>query len=109
MTRGRPERLASCKPAKPKARERRRHVPTVRLEHPNSRPMCRLVGWSTAEAYELTYAPLFRAGQIQPAVVWSAETLAATAIARIEERLARPDLPALHLRIPARLRLGGNA
>jgi len=68
-----------------------------------------MVGWSTAEAYELTYAPLFRAGRIQPAVVWSVETLAATAIARIEERLARPDLPALHLRIPARLRLGGNA
>jgi len=64
-----------------------------------------MVGWSTAEAYELTYAPLFRAGQVQPAVVWSVEELAAAAIARIEERLAKPDLPPVHIRIPARLRL----
>jgi LacI family transcriptional regulator len=67
-----------------------------------------MVGWSTAEAYELTYAPLFRSGSVQPAAVWSVIDLAAAAIARVEERLAKPDLPAVHIRIPARLRLAGS-
>jgi DNA-binding LacI/PurR family transcriptional regulator len=64
-----------------------------------------MVGWSTEEAYGLTYTPLFRAGQLQPAVVWSVEELATAAIARLDDRLARPELASVHIRIPARLRL----
>jgi hypothetical protein len=45
-----PRASASWRPGKPSARERRRHVPTVRLEYPSSRPMCRWVGWSPAAA-----------------------------------------------------------
>jgi hypothetical protein len=44
LVRGRPERTAPCKPDKPRSRERRRHVPTVKLAQPNAWPMVRLVG-----------------------------------------------------------------
>ena len=56
IVRGRPERTASCKPDKPRARERRRHVPTVKLEQPNAWPMVRLVGWSTSAARKIMRA-----------------------------------------------------
>src|SRR5712691_4285715 len=50
IVRGRPERMASCRPGKPRSRERRRHLPTVRLEQPNSWPILRLVGRSSSAA-----------------------------------------------------------
>src|SRR2546427_10190771 len=48
--RGRPERGASCSPAKPNSWYRRRHLPTVRLEQLRSRPICTLLGVSAAAA-----------------------------------------------------------
>src|SRR2546425_8694061 len=48
--RGRPERGASCRPAKPSAWYRRRHLPTVRLEQWRSRPICTLLGVSASAA-----------------------------------------------------------
>ena len=50
MVRGLPERAASCKPDKPRATNRRRHLPTVRLVQPRSRPIWRFVGVSISAA-----------------------------------------------------------
>src|SRR4029450_9805365 len=47
---GRPERGASCRPAKPSAWYRRRHLPTVRLEQWRSPPTCTLLGLSPPAA-----------------------------------------------------------
>jgi len=41
---------------------------------------------------------------VPPAVTWSVATMAEIAVARLEERRTRRDLPTIHLRIPTRLR-----
>ena len=63
-----------------------------------------MVGWCTREDYESMYRPLFGKGPVQPAVTWSLATLVQIALARIEERRSRPDLPAINLKVPAELR-----
>src|SRR5215471_2507640 len=56
MVRGRPERAASCKPDKPSVTKRRRHLPTVWLVQPRSRPICRFVGVSISVALKMIRA-----------------------------------------------------
>jgi len=63
-----------------------------------------MVGWCTDEGYDSFYAPLFGSGPVPPAVTWSRALLARTALAQLEQRRAHPELPALHLSIPTRLR-----
>ncbi len=68
-----------------------------------------MVGWANEEEYERSFCPLFSPGEVQPAIVWRVASMAETALARLEERRANPQLPAIHLRIPTRLELGDQA
>jgi DNA-binding LacI/PurR family transcriptional regulator len=63
-----------------------------------------MVGWVTVEGYAEFYRPLFGKGPVPPAVTWSREVLAETALARLEQRRANPELPPIHLSIPTELR-----
>ncbi len=68
-----------------------------------------MVGWANAEDYEERFRSLFEPGRLPPAVVWEVASMAETALARLEERRTKPELPTIHLRIPTRLRPGGGA
>ncbi len=63
-----------------------------------------MVGWSTEAGYETGFLPLFAGGPVPPAVVWSVETLARTAVARLSERRQDAGLPVIKLKVPTRLR-----
>ncbi len=63
-----------------------------------------MVGWSTEEDYQHGFLPNFYPDQVPPAVVWSIEEMAATAIARIKQRRAEPRLAANFIRIPTDLK-----
>jgi DNA-binding LacI/PurR family transcriptional regulator len=65
-----------------------------------------MVGWANEEDYEETFRSLFEPGRLPAAVVWPVAAMAETALARLEERRANPELPTIHLRIPTRLRPG---
>jgi DNA-binding LacI/PurR family transcriptional regulator len=67
-----------------------------------------MVGWSTTETLSRTYAPLFAGGEVPPAVAWSVREMAETALARLEERRAKPAAPPITLQIPARLVVSGK-
>jgi LacI family transcriptional regulator len=64
-----------------------------------------LVGWSTEEAYATRYRPIFGSGPMPPTVTWSVRTMARTAVSRLAERRENPELPALQIKIPVRLRM----
>jgi hypothetical protein len=63
-----------------------------------------MVGWCPAEQYDKEFVPLFRNGDVPPAVVWSALDLVRLCYGRLEERRANPDLPVTLTRVPVRLR-----
>ena len=63
-----------------------------------------MVGWSTESGYKSSFLPQFNGGPVPPAAVWSVETLGRTAVARLAARRANPDLPAIKLKVSARLR-----
>jgi DNA-binding LacI/PurR family transcriptional regulator len=63
-----------------------------------------IVGWSSEEQFE-EYAAGFPNAAAPATVVWSMKSLAETAMARLGERRARPDLPAARVSVEARLRL----
>jgi DNA-binding LacI/PurR family transcriptional regulator len=62
-----------------------------------------LVGWTIDEEYA-HYAMQFAEGRVPVAVTWRSETLAETALARLFERIAWPDLPKARINIETRLR-----
>jgi DNA-binding LacI/PurR family transcriptional regulator len=64
-----------------------------------------IVGWCAEEQYERDYAAQFAGGPVPAAVVWSIATLAETAVARLLERRANPNLPAMRINIQTSLRL----
>jgi LacI family transcriptional regulator len=63
-----------------------------------------LVGWCAEEIYETTFLPAVGEGAQASSVVWSASAMAETAVSRLMERRARPNLPAVRINIEARLR-----
>jgi LacI family transcriptional regulator len=64
-----------------------------------------LVAWCAEESYEHAHRLPFAEWSVPPAMTWSVAELAKVAVARLEERMATPDLPPLTLRIPVRVRL----
>ncbi len=62
-----------------------------------------LVGWAMQELYESTFRPRFPDGLVPPAVVWSVADMAETALSRLAERRANPNLPPLRINVPVRL------
>jgi len=67
-----------------------------------------MVGWSVAENYAAYFRPAFGAGPVPPAVTWSARTMAESALARLMERRAHPDLEPITVRIPTKLTFDGE-
>jgi hypothetical protein len=67
-----------------------------------------LVGWCPEELYETHWGGKFGGGRPAPALTWSMHTMAETALARLSERRTNPDLPALRVSVPTRLRLAGE-
>jgi LacI family transcriptional regulator len=63
-----------------------------------------MVGWANEEDYEEDFGSLFDAGNVPAAITWKMASMAETALERLELRRNRPDLPAIQLRIPTRLR-----
>jgi DNA-binding LacI/PurR family transcriptional regulator len=64
-----------------------------------------LVGWTPQEWYEQKFRAGFRGGPVAPAITWSMQTMAETAISRMAERRANPALPPLQIKIPVTLRM----
>jgi DNA-binding LacI/PurR family transcriptional regulator len=64
-----------------------------------------LVGWAMQELYASAFRPGFPEGRVPPAVVWSVADMAGTAISRLTERRASPNLPPLRINVPVRLRM----
>jgi len=69
----------------------------------------RMVGWSSEAVYEQGFVPLFEGGPVPPTVVWSTRVMAETALARLAERRARPEVPAIRMTVPARLEIREEA
>jgi len=65
-----------------------------------------MVGWSPEDDYRGGFLPNFAGGPVPPAVVWDVDRLARTAVARLAERRADPNLPPVMIKVPSRLRLG---
>ncbi len=63
-----------------------------------------MVGWATEAGYQRDFRAHFRVGPVPPAVVWDAGTLGRTAVSRLAERRANPELPVIKLKVPTRLR-----
>jgi LacI family transcriptional regulator len=64
-----------------------------------------LVGWGIDEAIEAVYRPTFAGGALPPIVSWSVRDLAETAVARLAERRETPDLAAVRVKVPVKLRI----
>ena len=64
-----------------------------------------LVGWCPEELYDQDFAERFRDQPVPAAVVWSIATLAETAVTRLTERRANPQLPPIGITVQTRLRL----
>jgi len=67
-----------------------------------------MVGWSTDEHYQSEFLAGFRGGAAPPAITWSIARMAEAAVACLRRRRAEPHAPAVHLRVPTRLRLPDN-
>jgi DNA-binding LacI/PurR family transcriptional regulator len=63
-----------------------------------------IVGWS-AEEQSAEYAAAFAPAAVPATVVWSMRSLAETAVARLAERRARPELPAARISVETDLRI----
>jgi DNA-binding LacI/PurR family transcriptional regulator len=66
-----------------------------------------MVGWAVEERYDL-YVPAFGEGVVPPMVTWKVADLARTAVARLAERRADPELPAMRINVATRLRMGSE-
>ena len=65
-----------------------------------------VVGWSPEEAYVKVFTAAFeRRGDLPPTILWSAEEMARTAVARLGQRRENPDLPPLRVSVSTRLQL----
>jgi DNA-binding LacI/PurR family transcriptional regulator len=65
-----------------------------------------VVGWAPEQAYREVFAAAFeRPEDLPAAVVWSAEDMARTAVARLAQRRENPELPPLRINVPTRLQL----
>jgi DNA-binding LacI/PurR family transcriptional regulator len=62
-----------------------------------------LIGWCAEEIYADAFLPSM--GAKVPAVVWSAATMAETALARLLERRANPKLPTVRIDVETRLKV----
>lgn len=62
-----------------------------------------LVGWNTEEGYG-TYSDQFSGRDVPATVLWRITTMAATVVARLAERCAKPDLPPVHQVVETALR-----
>ena len=62
-----------------------------------------MVGWAMQELYESTFRPRFLDDLVPPTVVWSVADMAETALSRLVERRANPNLPPLRINVPVRL------
>jgi DNA-binding LacI/PurR family transcriptional regulator len=67
-----------------------------------------LVGWSIEESYDTTYRPIFGAGPVAPAIVWSVTAMAEGVLSRLAERRANPELQPVRVKIPVKLRGEGR-
>jgi len=67
-----------------------------------------MVGWALEERYDL-YRPAFGEGTVPPMITWKVEDLARTAVARLAERRADPELPAMRISVATRLKMGDTA
>ncbi|MHC4915771.1 MAG: substrate-binding domain-containing protein, partial [Planctomycetota bacterium] len=65
-----------------------------------------LVAWGIDEAIEALYRPAFAGAALPPIVSWSVRALAETTVARLAERRETPDLPAVRVKVPVKLRSG---
>ena len=63
-----------------------------------------MVGWCSEEQFATEYAPHLPAGRVPATVTWSIAQLARTAVARLVERRAHPELPPIRLIVPTWLR-----
>ena len=61
-----------------------------------------VVGWAL-EAHLEKYRPAFAGGPVSPMVVWRVEDLARAAVARLAERRADPEMPAMRIAVGTRL------
>jgi len=64
-----------------------------------------MVGWSTEEGYRSEFLAEFAGGPVPPAITWEVGSMASIAVSRLAERRLKPDLPAIRLKVPVRLRL----
>ena len=64
-----------------------------------------VVGWCAEEVHGSSYAPLFKKEPVAPAVVWSAASMAATAVSRLAERRSHPELNCVRTNIPVSLKM----
>ena len=67
-----------------------------------------LVGWSLEEEYESGFRACFRDGPAPPAVTWKVRDMAEAAMLRLVERRQNPEMAAVQIRIPTRLRFDGE-
>jgi DNA-binding LacI/PurR family transcriptional regulator len=65
-----------------------------------------LVGWCSQEMYPTEYLPHFVPGEVPPAITWSIDELAATAVSRLAERREHPQMTPLRITVPTVLRMG---
>lgn len=63
-----------------------------------------MVGWCAEEAYDPGFLAAMTGGPVPPAVVWSAAAMAETAVGRLAERRANPELPVIRMNVPLRLK-----
>jgi DNA-binding LacI/PurR family transcriptional regulator len=67
-----------------------------------------MVGWANREEYG-SLRNLFESGRVPAAVIWKVEDMAETALTRLEERRAHPEMRPIQLRIPTELDAGDVA
>jgi hypothetical protein len=67
-----------------------------------------LVGWTCAELYDSSYAPLFD-GPAPPAIVWSAHKMAEAALDRLRTAFAQTSSDAVIAHIPVSIRIHADA
>ncbi len=67
-----------------------------------------MVGWCTEEEYETAHPPLFPKERVPTAVVWSISRMADAAVARLKQRRGEPGLEPVVVRVPTRLKTGGD-
>lgn len=67
-----------------------------------------MVGWCTEEAHDDFCRAIFLEGQPSAMMTWSVQTMAKLAVSRLAERRANPNLDAVRINVPVKLRLAGQ-